>query len=144
MTNLIETIHWANGQLARLARAQRRESKRLGKVAHRGRPAKNGRKHPAYLFRAVPALSAYDRARQRGEKYEAALLEAVAAARKTFPEMRMSKTQTKSLLADLRPKSSETTIFFENEVDREQQKQWTIRIGCNPKYPRHNSREPQV
>ena len=50
----------------------------------------------------------------------------------------------KLVLADLRPKSSETTIFFENEIDREHQKQWVIRIGCNPKYPRRNSRAPTL
>jgi hypothetical protein len=95
-------------------------------------------------------LCAYDKARSRGEKYEQALKAAVEEVRQIFPEMPMSETEVKRVLAEFRTKELELT-FLVSESDntvtlegRKCQKAWEIRIGPQPEFPRHNAREDRI
>ena len=111
----------------------------------RGRPKTNGVMQAWVLHRTMVGLYAYDKARSRGEKYEQALRAAVEEVRQTFPEIRMSATEMKRILAEFRPKELELTFLItecENTVTplgRKCEKAWQIRIGPQPEYPRHNA-----
>jgi hypothetical protein len=113
----------------------------------RGRPKTNGVMPAWVLHRTMVGLYAYDKARSRGEKYEQALRAAVKDVRQTFPEMRMSETEMKRILAEFRSKAlaltflvteSENTVTIEGRKCR---KAWQLSIGPQPEYPRHNARE---
>jgi hypothetical protein len=115
-------------------------------MKQRGRPGKNGVKPFWVLHRTMVGLCAYDKARSRGEKYEQALKAAVEEVRQIFPEMPMSETEMKRVLAEFRPKELELT-FLVSESDntvtlegRKCQRAWDIRIGPQPDFPRHNAR----
>jgi hypothetical protein len=118
-------------------------------MPQKGRPKKNGRKEPKHLFRLTIALVAYEQARLSGEKYSVALQAAVDAVRRNFPEVSMSETEVKRILAEFRSKGLETTLFFEKtdntiSVDGKKYKEaWVLRFGRTPVYPRHNARAPQ-
>jgi hypothetical protein len=113
----------------------------------RGRPRTNGVMQAWVLHRTMVGLSAYDEARSRGEKYEQALRAAVEEVRQTFPEMRMSETDMKRILAEFRPKELELTFLVTECEDtvtalgRKCEKAWQLSIGPQPEYPRHNARE---
>ena len=68
-------------------------------MAKRGRPKKHGVKQGWTLLRDSIALSGYDEARQRGEKYIVAISEAVSAVRKCDPKMPVSETEVRRILA---------------------------------------------
>ena len=113
----------------------------------RGRPRTNGVMQAWVLHRAMVGLSAYDKARSHGEKYEQALRAAIEEVRQTFPEMRMSETEMKRILAEFRTKAlaltflvteSENTVTIEGRKCR---KACQLSIGPQPNYPRHNARE---
>ncbi len=59
-------------------------------MARRGRPETNGLKPDCVLVRSVIVLSAFDKARARGEKLETAITESVAAVLRWFPTMPIS------------------------------------------------------
>lgn len=110
-----------------------------------GRPRKDGAKESRFLFRAVIAQCAYDKARASGEKYEVGLDAAIEAVRRELPGVRMNRTEMKRILAEFRSEGVGSTILFEESDNRtspdgaKHQKAWNIRIGQAPKYPRHNA-----
>jgi hypothetical protein len=55
-------------------------------------------------------LSAYDRARRRGEKHSAAIAEVVLTVKAAWPEMRISETEVRRVLAEFRPKLGEVAV----------------------------------
>jgi len=77
--------------------------KRRQAMAKRGRPKKHGAKQDWTLLRDSIALSGYDEARQRGEKHIVAISEAVSAVRKCDPQMPVSETEVRRILAHWRP-----------------------------------------
>ena len=81
--------------------------KQLGDVvAKRGRPKKDGLKPGWMLFRSFLALHAYDQARARGNKHSSAITEAISAVRSREPEMPISETEVKRVLAEFQSKDS--------------------------------------
>jgi hypothetical protein len=110
-----------------------------------GRPRKNGVKPAWVLHRTAVGLLGYDTARSSGEKYAEGLKAGVAKVREEFPDMPMSETEMKRILAEFRPKELELTLLFresENTVTalgRKCKKAWQISIGPQPEYPRHNA-----
>jgi hypothetical protein len=81
-----------------------------------GRPAKHGVKDPRTLSRTLAVLYSFDRARARGEKYSAAIRESVASVRQLHPEMRISETEVKRILAEFRPRGARTILMAEYSV----------------------------
>jgi hypothetical protein len=82
----------------------------------RGRPPKKGRKDPWHLARALKILYAYDKARTSGMKHESAVIEAAAFVRQLNPEIPVSETEVKRILAELRPSSSPIAIKADYDV----------------------------
>src|ERR1700756_4508244 len=72
----------------------------------RGRPLKNGLTKPEFFARSIMILRGYQEARGRGEKHSAAVREAVAFVRQLDPEMPISETEVKRVLADLQPRDN--------------------------------------
>jgi hypothetical protein len=113
----------------------------------RGRPRKNGARPGWVLHRAAIALYGYDKARSAGEKYAEALKAAVAEVRREFPQVSISETEIKRVLAEFRVKELELTLLItesENTVTpsgRKCKKAWQLSIGPQPNYPRHNARQ---
>jgi hypothetical protein len=62
-------------------------------------------------MRAGIVMSAYDAARQSDEKHSAAVRQAVEFVKQRHPEMRISETGVKRILAEFRPRASQTTIL---------------------------------
>lgn len=85
-------------------------------IRKRGRPAKNGVKSSGWLLRSFAVLYAHDKARAKGEKYSAAVRECVAFVRQFHPEMPISETEVKRILAEFRPKGAPTTFMSEYSV----------------------------
>jgi hypothetical protein len=75
-------------------------------MAKRGRPNKNGVKPGWALLRSFLVLHAYDQARARGDKHSHAIAEAVSAVRSRVPEMPISETEVKRVLAEFQSKDS--------------------------------------
>ena len=72
----------------------------------RGRPRKHG-KQPAWMLgRAMIVLHAFHAARQRGEKYEAAIDEAIAVVKSFYPGMRIGAQLVKQILAFHQPREA--------------------------------------
>jgi hypothetical protein len=113
----------------------------------RGRPRKNGTQPPSALFRALLGLYGYDKARMAGEKYEEGLRAAIEEVHRVFPDMPMSATEMKRILAEFRCKSLLSTLYLtkrDNLVTLDGKTPgmaWAIHIGPQPDYPRHNARE---
>ena len=135
----------------------------------RGRPNKNGAKPAWTLLRSVIVLCAYDQARHVGEKHSAAIAAAVSALRSQVPEMPISATEVKRVLAEFRSKDSGQALIFTEgiaqgpEADaRFEMLEWAaeksrgklkvpsffprrlrtfaIQIGPRPRYQRHNAK----
>src|SRR5262249_28847505 len=81
----------------------------------RGRPKTNGVRPGWVLLRDNIALNAYDEARTSGEKHETALKTMVAAVQRWNPEMSMSETEAKRILARWRGKERTGTILGRGE-----------------------------
>jgi hypothetical protein len=81
-------------------------------MAKRGRPNKSGAKPGWMFFRSAMILVAYDRARRRGEKHYAAVAAVVLALRARVPEMPISETEVKRVLAHFRPETSRVALIF--------------------------------
>ncbi len=77
----------------------------------RGRPKTNGVRDGSVLQRETLALKAHDEARRAGEKYEIALDMMVEAVHRWRPEMPMSRTEAKRILAKWRGKKQASTIL---------------------------------
>ena len=82
----------------------------------RGRPRTNGVKRAWMLARTLIVLKGFDEARNKGAKHEAAISEAVYAVRSCLPEMPISRTEVKRILAELRSKRSEETFLVTEEM----------------------------
>jgi hypothetical protein len=115
-------------------------------MSQRGRPKKNGVKPFWEFSRTVLGLYGYDKARGMGEKYEASLKAGIAQVKRAYPELPMSVTEMKRILATFRPKSGDAATFHVAECEnfrlpggRMTGQAWDIRIGAQPKYPRSNS-----
>jgi hypothetical protein len=87
-------------------------------MAKRGRPNKNGAKPGWMLFRIATVLHAYDQARSSGEKHSGAIAAAAAAVRSQVPEMRISETEVKRVLAEFRSKNSGQTLIITQSIVR--------------------------
>lgn len=101
-------------------------------MKRRGRPKTDGVKPGWMAFRAFHALWAFEEARRLGAKYESALDQAVALVKADFPEMPMSISEVKRCLADLQPEVGEE-VFLVSPIG---ERQWALRIGPRPVYPR--------
>lgn len=75
-----------------------------------GRPRKNGMVGPAHLARALMIVNAYSKARGEGLKHSAAVRETVDALRRLAPEMHISETEVKRVVAKLSPRGSQTEL----------------------------------
>ena len=77
----------------------------------RGRPRKNGSKPPWTIRRDTIVLYSYQHAREAGEKHCVAIEEAVAYLRKTEPDMPISNTEVRRILARLRSSRTRRSYF---------------------------------
>jgi hypothetical protein len=82
----------------------------------RGRPNKNGAKPGRMLLRSVMVLDAYDQARGRGEKRSAAITDSVSTVCSRVPEMPISETEVKRVLAEFRSKDCEEAWIFKEGI----------------------------
>jgi hypothetical protein len=82
----------------------------------RGRPKSNGDRPGWVLLRETIALSAYDDARRSDAKHEAALASMVDAVHGWCPDMPMSTTEAKRILARWRGKQQSVTILGAGEI----------------------------
>jgi hypothetical protein len=88
----------------------------------RGRPRKKDDTMKFSCFaRAGAAMSAYDDARERGEKHSVAVTHAVDSVRRLYPTMRISRTVVKRILAEFRPRNSGTILRFDRSTLREEE-----------------------
>jgi hypothetical protein len=58
------------------------------------------------IVRNLIVLLAYEHARSGGEKHSSAVTEAIAAVKRFHPDMKVSETEVKRILAELRPKDA--------------------------------------
>ncbi len=88
----------------------------------RGRPRKAGDTIQPWQFaRAARVMCAYDEARERGEKYSAAVQHAVDFVKQRSPKMRISRTEVKRILAAWRPRNAGTILRFERSIMTEEE-----------------------
>jgi hypothetical protein len=116
-------------------------------MSQRGRPRKNGVRSPKVFFRTLLGLCSYDKARLAGEKYDEGLRAARAEVLSAHPDMSISATEVKRILAANRSKTLPFT-FFVTECDnfvtpngKMSKRAWAISVVPQPNYPRHNARE---
>ncbi len=87
------------------------------KKRKRGRPRKKEDTIQPWQFaRAALAMCAYDEARAKGEKHSVAVAQATYFVKKRHPEMRISETEVKRILATWRPRNVGTILRFERSV----------------------------
>jgi hypothetical protein len=102
----------------------------------RGRPKMDG-VQPVWMGdRAFHILCAFHAAREQGEKYEVALAQTVELLRKDFPDMPMSITAVKRVLADLQPEGAQEVF----SVRRTGKRKFDIYLGPRPIYERKNAK----
>ncbi len=88
----------------------------------RGRPRKAGDTIQFWQFaRAGMAMCAYDQARASDEKHWAAVSHAVQFVKQLYPEMPISTTEVKRILAAWRPRNGGTILRFELSVLTEEE-----------------------
>jgi hypothetical protein len=87
-------------------------------MATRGRPCKHGKKPGWMLYRGLRVLQAYDAARI-SMKHSAAVTAATDSIRKAFPEMPISETTVRRILAEFRGKDAHTVIKVSKTPDEE-------------------------
>ena len=66
--------------------------------------------------RAGVVMSAYDEARKAGEKHIGAVTQSVEVIRRRYPELRISETEVKRILAKFRPRKSQTILLFDRST----------------------------
>ncbi len=81
-----------------------------------GRPPKNGVKEPRQFSRALLVIDAYRKFRELGEKRIAAIRETVEAIRRSNPELPISETEVKRVLAEFQPQKCPTALRVEYSV----------------------------
>jgi hypothetical protein len=100
------------------------------------------------------SMSAYDEARQKGEKHSVAITQAVDSVAQYHAGLRVSETELRRILATWRPRGAERILRFERLVwiDEEVTPEvgsssapmvLTIRLCERPSYSRHNRRQPK-
>jgi hypothetical protein len=89
----------------------------------RGRPRKKDDSFEPWQFgRAAIVLSAYDDAREKGEKHSVAVRGTVATVRRCSPELPISETGVKRILSTFRSRKSRTILRFERSPLSEEDK----------------------
>jgi hypothetical protein len=87
-----------------------------------GRPRK---KEGVIVFgdfaRAGIVMSMYDEARENGQKHSTAVAQTVELMKQRYPEMRISETEVKRILAEWRPRRGHTILRFERSVLSEEE-----------------------
>ena len=81
-----------------------------GERKRRGRPQKDGVTEPWRFGRALEIVYAYRKARDAGEKHSAAVREAVAFVRQLDPEMRISETEVRRVVAEFLSQASQVAL----------------------------------
>ncbi len=127
-------------------------------MAKRGRLRKYGVQPGWMLGRAIMVIDAFNRARQSGEKYEAAIGAAIDDVRAFDPKMRIGPRRVKQILAKWQPKASSIAWIARRFSDAELQDSktqeslkifrsmgvpfgekvavYSVGIGPRPQYPR--------
>lgn len=82
----------------------------------RGRPSRNGVKEPWQFGRALMVIHAYSKARDGGQKHSAAIREAVDFVRQLDPEMPVSQTEVRRVLAEFRPQDSRVALRVDYSI----------------------------
>ena len=90
--------------------------RRVG-MGKRGRPTKNGLQPAWMLFRCFLVLHAYNKARSSPLKHSSAVTEAVAIVKKTWPDMPISETEVKRILAKFQPKGIPVAVKVRKASD---------------------------
>jgi hypothetical protein len=85
-------------------------------MKRRGRPHKHGLKKPSALARALMVVYAYDKARKEGLKHSAAIREAVAFVKRIHPEMAISETEVRRILAEFHSSKSPVALRSNYEI----------------------------
>ncbi len=88
-------------------------------MGKRGRPRKNGAKPDWMLGRVIFVLNAYHEARSSGLKHSSAVTEAVAAVKRTHPNMPISETEVKRVLANYQAKGVPIAFMVTKDSDSE-------------------------
>ena len=97
-------VHNHYSSLEEVVREAKETMKR--QQGRRGRPRMNG-KQPFRMFpRILIVLNAYNKARSTGEKHSSAVTEAVAAVKSAYPDIKISETEVKRILAEYQPKDA--------------------------------------
>jgi hypothetical protein len=84
-------------------------------------PIVKGAISPESLVRAVMLMSEYDKARQNGDKHSVAITQSVEVTRQHYPEMPISNTGLKRILAELRPKAAKSVLLYERSTLSEEE-----------------------
>ena len=124
----------------------------------RGRPTMNGAQTLTRFARSIRVLHAYDEARSSGLKHSSAVTEAVATMKKANPDMPISESEVRRVLAEHRPKGSSVGLKVTKGPESEMPlspaneklgipvgSKWTPYVfGVAPRvdYPRINARSP--
>ena len=82
----------------------------------RGQPRKHGVAGPEHLARAVMIMDFYSKASAGGLKHSAAVTETVALVRQVHPEMAISASEVKRVLAELRPQDSPVELRVHSSI----------------------------
>ncbi|MGC2331002.1 MAG: hypothetical protein WA581_06095 [Candidatus Acidiferrales bacterium] len=80
-------------------------------------------------MRAAIVMSAYDDARQNNQKHSVAVRQAAELIKTRHPEMRISETGVRRILAAFRPRDSQTILRFDRSTMTEGEKLRYRRIG---------------
>ncbi len=121
----------------------------------RGRPRKKENTLDGWQFgRAAMVMCAYDEVRRKGDKHSVAVRETVDLVKQQNPQMRISETEVKRILAAWRPRGSRAILRFmrsqlsrkdikPNRSIREQlallQEKKGLKLEMPPKYDRASS-----
>jgi hypothetical protein len=87
-----------------------------------GRPRKKeGTLEHRQFVRAGIVMSAYDEARQSDQKHSVAVRQTVEFVKQNYPEVRISETAVRRILAEWRPRNSGTILRFERSIMTEEE-----------------------
>jgi hypothetical protein len=82
----------------------------------RGRPPKYGVVKPERFKRALKIIHAHSKAREGGQKHSAAVREAVEFVRQLDPEMPISETEVKRVLAEFQPQDGQVALKVDYSI----------------------------
>jgi hypothetical protein len=125
------------------------QSAQEDKASNGGRPRKNGLQPHWMWERASLVLFAYDRSRNLGNKHSTAVIEAVTFVREQNPQMPISESEVKRILARLRSKDAKLTPIVTAPAPGCETKtlpngrilrvKFKVSLGPCPIYPRINA-----